>query len=149
MRIIIFILFKPLYKIREMIKNLLSMENSINHMTTEEPHFDFISQMRIYLFIFMNTLKNIRSHWSISKFKFIKCLLCDLKFISLIKIFNRHLLNNSPSFSVSVFIQVMGFHILFLELGNIFSKVSCRDALFPFIYINVCFSKALWDFPIF
>lgn len=45
MWVINFILFQPLYKIWEMVQDFFTMENSINHMTTEKSHFNFVSQM--------------------------------------------------------------------------------------------------------
>lgn len=42
-----------------MVINLLTVEDAVDHMAAKQPHFDFITSMRINLFVFMDALKDI------------------------------------------------------------------------------------------
>lgn len=42
-----------------MLLNLFSYEYSIYHMTTEKPHFNFVSSVAINLFILMYLFENV------------------------------------------------------------------------------------------
>ncbi len=54
MRVIVFFVFQPNHKEWEVIFDLFPVENSVDHMTTKQPHFDFISGMAIKFFVLMN-----------------------------------------------------------------------------------------------
>jgi hypothetical protein len=59
MRILYLFCLQPLNEKRKMIRNLLSVEYPVYHMTTKQSHFNFVTSMRVYLSVLVNRLENI------------------------------------------------------------------------------------------
>jgi len=53
--------FQPFNEKWEMIRNFFPVENSIDHMTTEQPHLNFVSCVRVNFTIFMDRFEDVRS----------------------------------------------------------------------------------------
>ena len=100
--ILILFLSQPVHKRREVVFDLLSVKNTVNHVTTEKSHFNLISRVRVYFFVFMNYLENVRSCRSVGKFELIECFLSDSKLITFVKVFDRNLVEDSRYLVISV-----------------------------------------------
>ena len=107
---------EPLIEIREVLSQFFTIENSINHVTAKKSNFDLVSEMRIYLFILMDALEYVRSRGSVRKFELVKLFLSDAFRISLLEIFDRHMLNDRLKQIISILIVHIGFHVLLIEL---------------------------------
>lgn len=59
MRIVNVLILKPIDKMWEIVRNLLTVEDTVYHMAAKETHFDFISQMQFNFFVFVDTFKNV------------------------------------------------------------------------------------------
>lgn len=93
--ILIFFLSEPVHKRGEMVFDFLSVENTVDHVTTEKSHFNLISRVSVYFFVLMDYLENVRSCRSVGKFEFIKCFLGYSELITFIKVFDRNLVEDS------------------------------------------------------
>jgi predicted nucleic acid binding AN1-type Zn finger protein len=100
--VLILFLSEPVHKRREVVFDFLSVENTVDHVTTEKSHFNLISRVRVYFFVFMNYLENVRSCRSVGKFELIECFLSYSELITFIKVFDRNLVEDSCYFVISV-----------------------------------------------
>lgn len=148
MRVLVFFLWEPVHKRREMILDLFSVENSVYHMTAKQSHLNLVPGVGINFFVFMNYLENVRSCWSVSEFEIVKSFFCNGQFVSLVEIFNWNLVDNPSDFIVSVFKHDLGFHDLFIELIDFFFIFDSFSALSPFTFSHSNFIQALWHVAI-
>lgn len=137
MRIIYIFTFQPIYKMWEVVRDLPSIKYSVYHVATKQPHFYFISQMRVYFFVFVDTLENVRSCWAVRKFQIVKTLLSYIECVSLIKIFYGHVLNYILYQSISILKYKLSFQLLFLKFVTIITILLCFGAFLPSNWVNI------------
>jgi len=59
MRVLNLLGFQPLYEKRKVIRNLFPVKNSIDHVTTEQPHLYLVPSMWVYFRIFVYRFKYV------------------------------------------------------------------------------------------
>ncbi len=148
MRVLIFFLWEPVHKRREMILDLFSVENSVYHVAAKQSHLNLVPGVSINFFVLMNDLENVRSCWSVCEFKVVKSFFCNGQFVSLVKIFNWNLVDDRSDFIVCVFKHDLGLHDLFIELIDFFLILHGFSALGPFAFSHSNFIQALWHVAI-
>jgi hypothetical protein len=67
-RILYFLGFNPFNKEWKMIGYLFSVENSVDHVATEQPHFYFVTGMGINASVLVDGLEDVRGGRPIRKF---------------------------------------------------------------------------------
>ena len=83
-------------------------------MAAKQPHFNFVSQMKVDSFVLVNALENVGSSRPVGELEFIKTLLIDVQGVPLFEVFDRHVLNNIGNLSVCVFESKLSFQLLLL-----------------------------------
>jgi hypothetical protein len=58
----------PFNEERKMIRNLLTIENTVYHVTTKQTHFYLVTSVRINSSVLMDRFENVGSRRSIRKF---------------------------------------------------------------------------------
>jgi len=51
--------FYPFYKERKMVRNFLSVENSVDHVAAKKSHFDLVSSVWVDFVILVDGLKDV------------------------------------------------------------------------------------------
>ncbi len=148
MWVIVFFCLQPNHEKWKMVFNLFSIENPIHHMTTEQPHFYFVSCMTIKLFIFMNQFENVWSGWSIGELEVVKRFLCNREFVSFIKILDRDLIQDGGGFVVSIFKKNLSFHDFFIELVDFLFVLNSFCALRKLVFTESSFCQSFWHFTV-
>ena len=69
---------QPINEMWEVVGNFFSDENTVDHMTAEQPHFDLVPQMQIYLLVFVDAFEDIRSGGSIGEFELVEAFFHNL-----------------------------------------------------------------------
>ena len=85
-----------------MVRNFFSVENSIDHVTAEEPHFYLIPSMRVYFVVLVDRFKDVGGGGPVRKLEVVKSFFIDVEFIPFLKIFDWHILQHYSNFTVGV-----------------------------------------------
>jgi len=137
---------KPFWKEREVLVYLLSIENSVDHMATEQSHFYFVSHMAVDILIFVDVLKNVRCRWTIWKLQLIENFLRHWWFVSFLEVFYWHVAQYSVDLIECIIVHYVSLHVLFFKFWKIFRILWRFCTLDPSFWINVCVFQWIWHF---
>ena len=138
---------KPFKVIREVIRQLISAENSIDHMAAEKSHFDFVSEMTVDTFVIVDLFEDMRSGGTVSKFEILErgvrgCFEIE----GFGEIFNRNRLVKRFNQGESVFEEEITFHVRFLESVDETFVIFGFSAGIPALGRNFGFFELIWHF---
>lgn len=77
-----------------MVRNFLSVENSVDHVAAKKSHFDLVSSVWVDFVILVDGLKDVGGCWSVWKFQVVESSLVDYLLVSFIEVFNRHVVEH-------------------------------------------------------
>lgn len=118
MRVLYLLSLQPLDEKREVVRNLLSVEDSVYHVTTKQTHLYLVTSVRVDLTVLVNRLKNVRRCRTIRKLQLVESALIHCQLITLLEVLYRHILQHDRYLAVSILEHQMGLHVLLLHLRH-------------------------------
>lgn len=111
-RVCVLVLFlrEPVHERGEMFFDLFPVENSVDHVAAKESHFDFVSRMGVYFFVFVDDFEYVRCSWSVGEFEVVEGFFGDGQFVAFVEVFDGNFVNYRSDFIVSVLEEYLGFH---------------------------------------
>ena len=87
--------FEPLIEIREVLSDLLSVEDSVDHVAAEQSDFDLVPQVGVDLLVLVDALEDVGGRRPIRELQLIELLLGDCSGVPLLEVLDRHVLDDS------------------------------------------------------
>jgi hypothetical protein len=108
-------------------------------MAAEQPHLYLITGMRVYFVVLVDGFEDVRGGRPVGKLEVIESFFIDVKFVTFLKIFNRHVLQNYSNFAISVLKHKMCFHVLLFHFVHVSFEFHRFHAFVPPLVVNVGF----------
>ena len=147
MRVVYLLSLQPLHIKGEMVRNLLPVEDTIDHVTTKQPHLYLVTSVRVDLVVLMDRLENVRCCRSVRKLQVVESFFVHRQLVSPLEVFDRHILQDYGYLTVGILKHQVSFHIFFLHLTHKFLELCRLHALVPPLRVNIDFIQRVRHLP--
>jgi hypothetical protein len=128
---------EPLEVVGEVVGYLLAVKDAVDHMTAEETQLDLVTCVRMDFLVLVDGLEDVRGRRTVGELQLLEGFLSHLRFVSLLKVFDRHLSQHVPHLAVGVLEVQMRFHVLLLQQGHESLVLWGFNALLPVGLVDV------------
>lgn len=147
MRVLYFFCLQPLDEKREMVRQLLPVEDPIYHMATKQTHLDLVASVRVDLPVLVDRLEDVRGRRTVGKLQLVECSFVNCQLITFLEILYWHVLQHNRYLTVGIFEHQVSLHVLLLHLRHELLVFRSLGALQPLASVNFYLSQAVRHFP--
>jgi uncharacterized membrane protein YhaH (DUF805 family) len=104
----------PLEEEREMVRNFLTVEDTVYHMAAEQSHLYLVASVRVDLTVLVDRLEDVGCSGTVRELQLVKRFLLNTQLVPFLEVLYWHVLHHQVRLAVCVLEHQVRFHVLLL-----------------------------------
>ena len=136
---------EPLDEEGEVVRDLLAVEDAVDHVAAEQPHLDLVPGVRVDLRVLVDRLEDVGRRRTVRKLQLVERLLVDRQLVPALEVLYWHVLQDRVHLVVSVLEHQVRLHVLLLQLTHELLVFRRLGGLQPALRFDVHLLQRLWQ----